>query len=237
MNEKWLAANPTLAQNAYNQIQAETAYYNQRLAGGKWNNMMSANPHNQPVFQKPAPTPGPAPAQTPENASTATPPYYSFSAASANRTVGAENATWTVIPGLGRSGKPMTLLPSTSNNLEKAELDYDFSTPTAAPAKVLVYCIPTHAIYPGLRLRYSAAIDAEPPQSVDIDTTEFSPAWSVNVLRAAAIGTTAHTLTAGRHTLKLCPLDPGVVFDKIVIDLGNLKPSQLGPPETARASN
>jgi hypothetical protein len=81
-------------------------------------------------------------------------------------------------------------------------------------------------------LRYSAAIDDQAPQIVDIDTLEFSHQWSTNVLRGAAIGTTASSVTPGWHILRIRPLDPGVVFDKIVIDLGGLKPSQLGPPET-----
>jgi hypothetical protein len=36
------------------------------------------------------------------------------------------------------------------------------------------------------------------------------------------------------ETLQICPLDPGLIFDKIVIDLGGLKPSHLGPPETPK---
>ncbi len=113
-------------------------------------------------------------------------------------------------------------------------MTYRFSVPGAVTASVLVYCIPTHAVYPGMSLRYSASIDGDPPKIVDIDTVEFSKPWSINVLRGAAIGTTQHAIaTPGSHTLTLHPLDPGVVFDKVVIDLGGLKPTQLGPPETA----
>jgi hypothetical protein len=83
-----------------------------------------------------------------------------------------------------------------------------------------------------MRLRYSVSVDQEMPKVVDIDTKEFSREWSTNVLRAAAIGVTDHIFAeVGKHTLKLHPLDPGIVFDKLVIDLGDLKPSQLGPPE------
>jgi len=37
---------------------------------------------------------------------------------------------------------------------------------------------------------------------------------------------------AGAHVLKLYMVDPGVVVDRLVLDLGGLRPSWLGPPET-----
>lgn len=36
----------------------------------------------------------------------------------------------------------------------------------------------------------------------------------------------------GKHTLRIWMMDPGAVLDGIVVDLGGLWPSYLGPPET-----
>jgi hypothetical protein len=230
LNTKVLSPDPAQAQAAYDQIQQETKYYNEQLAGGKWKDMMSAAPHKLPVFGPPV---AGVTAATPAAPAADGGGYLSIDAAHAATMTGGPGVTWTVIPGLGRSGHAITLLPTTAAVPGSASLQYAFTMPASRTASVIVYCLPTHALYPGIGLRYSASIDGEPARIVNIDTEEFSKPWGVNVLRGAAIGATRHTVASpGRHTLTLRPLDPGVVFDKILIDLGGLKPTQDGPPET-----
>ena len=222
MNQKYLGAD---AAAAHEKIQAETTYYNEKIAGGKWKGIMSANPRKRPVFQKPADTP---PVAAPSELSSN---YISIEAEHPTRATAGNGVAWKVIPGLGRSGDSILLQPTTLAVPASAVMEYDFSVAQNVAAKVRIDCIPTHAINPDLKLRYVVSIDNGPPNIVNIDTAEYSSGWAVNVLRAAAIGSTDFQLTAGKHTLKLRPLDPGVIFDKVVIDLGGLPPSQLGPPE------
>jgi hypothetical protein len=113
----------------------------------------------------------------------------------------------------------------------EAALEYDFTVEKTGDVKALVYCLPTQPISSGMKLRYSVSVDGGEAKVVDISTAEFSRPWSTNVLRAAAVGTTDQVLVRpGKHTLKVQPLDPGLVFDKILVDLGGLKPTHLGAP-------
>jgi hypothetical protein len=101
-------------------------------------------------------------------------------------------------------------------------------------AKVTTYNLPTRRINATRCLRYAIAIDDAQPQVVDFNVaTESDRRWAENVMRNASIDTTTHSIaTAGKHILKIWMVDPGVVMDKIVIDLGGAKESYFGPPET-----
>lgn len=216
MNQKWLSDSPDAAKSAHEQIQVETKQYNETIAGGKWRNMMSAAPRQRPVFLK-----------SDSKKSSAAPAGWagvadgdvSIEAELPTRQAAQDGTAWKVIAGLGLSGDSIALLPASASVADASKLEYDFTVEKEAPAaKVSVYCVPTHAIRTDLKVRYAVRIDGAPAAAVDLESKEFSPEWSENVLHAAAIGTTEHKLMPGKHTLTLAPLDPGMVFDKIVIN-------------------
>jgi len=57
--------------------------------------------------------------------------------------------------------------------------------------------------------------------------------WEDSVRNASRTVRSSHRISeSGYHTLKIWMVDPAVVLQKIVVDLGGLKPSYLGPPES-----
>lgn len=167
--------------------------------------------------------------------------YVSIEAEHFTRNTARDGARWQVIRGLGRSGDSVAVYPVTTASINRIDsivahaprLEYDMTTSSAGQVEVRTYCLPTRRIHEGRGLRFAIAIDDEQPQIVDLNEDNEGPRWSQNVLRNAAINTTKHRISAaGRHTLKVWMVDPGVVMDKIVVDAGGVKDSYLGPPET-----
>ena len=49
---------------------------------------------------------------------------------------------------------------------------------------------------------------------------------------AIIVGQKLDEVKAGKHTIRIRPADPAMVFQKVMIDMGGLKPSYLGAPPT-----
>jgi hypothetical protein len=150
-------------------------------------------------------------------------------------------ASWQVIPGLGRTGDSVAVFPTTVARFDPVDapvLEYEFYAFTTGKVNAVVNIVPTHPILAGRGLRYAIGFDEEPPQVVTVGADLQIPSrpWSLHVVNSSTVGASTHEIkTAGRHVLKIYAVDPGVVLDKIVLDLGGLRPSYLGPMET-RAS-
>src|SRR5579885_2624007 len=104
---------------------------------------------------------------------------------------------------------------------------------TAGEAKVTATTSPVLNFLPGRDVRYAVAFDDEAPQVVTLVPQTFKAqngnrVWEKMVGDNANSATSTHPLAApGYHTLKIWMIDPGVVLQKIVVDLGGVKPSYL----------
>ena len=153
------------------------------------------------------------------------------------RRIAAGKAGWTTLPGYGRTLSAVTPSPVEFEPFAPGKgpcLEYDVTTFTEAKAKLHTVTSASLAFTPGRPLRYAVAIDDEAPQVVASAPEYLSPAWERAVEDNARDLVTEHNLKPGRHTIRIWAIDPGVVIQRLILDLGGLRPSYLGPPESRR---
>jgi hypothetical protein len=144
------------------------------------------------------------------------------------------SAGWKVLPNFGRTTGGVTVFPVTAPTRvpggSTPRLEYDFFIRSAGQVQVELDCAPSLDFQSGAGLQIAAAIDDGAPRILKLDTWEqgnWSRAVAENVRRVTA---PLAVQSAGRHTLKVWMVTPGVVLEKILIDTGGLRPSYLGPP-------
>ena len=150
---------------------------------------------------------------------------------------------WIVVPNLGRTGSAVTVEPANAQRQSPGSgtpyLEYEFSIFDEKPLKVETYLSPTLNYQKNEGLKYAIAINDEEPQIVNINEGETTPDWEYPEWFNKTVGdhirkkqSVHKTYKPGKHKLRIWMIDPGVVFQKFVIDAGGLKPSYLGPPES-----
>ncbi len=149
-------------------------------------------------------------------------------------TTGTTGKDWQTIAGLGSMGAALRArldLPSTQANAGALPdpAVYDFVTSTDVGAVMRIIALPTHALSPDKSVRIAVQLDDMPLQIVDLATLGRSDVWRNNVLTNTAVATIPlKHLSSGRHQLKVYPLDPGVMLDRIEINLDRA-PAHYGP--------
>jgi hypothetical protein len=150
---------------------------------------------------------------------------------------------WEKIDNYGRTLSGMTILPATSASVEKPApgspcLEYKMYLFDTGSVKVTSVVGPSLNYVAGRGLRYAISFDDQPPEIATVTPENFNAQngnrpWETAVEANCWMVQSTHTLaTSGYHTLKFWMVDPGVVLEKLVVDLGGVKPSYLGPPES-----
>ncbi len=167
----------------------------------------------------------------------------SIEAVSYSRKIETPKISWTVIPNMGRTNSAITIEPANSEPQTPGEgtpcLEYEFSVFEGGDLTIDTYLSPTLNYKKQEGLKYAIAIDDESPQVINMHEGEFQPDWEYpawwnnSVTDHIKKKQSVHTdIGSGKHTLKVWMVDPGVVFQKFVIDAGGLRDSYLGPPES-----
>ncbi len=148
-----------------------------------------------------------------------------------------------VIPDYGRTLSGVRLPPTTASQSPGGGPAlvcpfYTFSSATSVG--ITVYFSPSENSNPSSPNRYSFAVDGGtlttvqpvPLGDAGNEPTGWSDAAVVNAyVKSSKIG----SLAAGKHELRFYLLEPTMVVTKLVIDVGGLQPSLLGPPESKQA--
>ncbi len=163
--------------------------------------------------------------------------YISIEAEHYSRAVAASPISWERIPGLGRTLSAMTVLPVTATPVvpggNSPRLEYDVFITDTGKIKVDAYFSPTLDFKTKEGLSYGISIDNETPQIIHLDIEKTNRTWEQSVGDNIRIMVSEHQVKKpGAHVLKFWMADPGVVLQKIVLDMGGVKQSYLGPPET-----
>ncbi|PGH05489.1 hypothetical protein AJ79_06796 [Helicocarpus griseus UAMH5409] len=155
-----------------------------------------------------------------------------------------EGAFYAIIPGYGRTLSGVTLLPVNAPSQsppDSPRLEYDMYIHSSdVQANVTVYLGTSLNADPERPMKYAITFDDETPQTVQYvpsyDLGELPEMWGTVVDNASWTNQTIHHLEGGgkSHTLKLWAIEPNVVFQKLVVDLGGVRESYLGPPESPR---
>ena len=158
-----------------------------------------------------------------------------------------------IIPGLSRTLSGVTLFPVTADSQSTSTvpaLEYklytfsDLSTGVVHPANLINITIATTTslnTIPARPLRYAIQFDSHPVQTVKYITDQPAGAtpvgWETAVSNSAWTSTTNFTYSGpGEHILKVWALEPGLVLNTAWVNLGGIRPSYLGPPESVRVA-
>jgi hypothetical protein len=107
---------------------------------------------------------------------------------------------------------------------------------TAGKASLNVGLAPNLPFIPGRDLRYAVSLDNEAPVIVTAVPKTHAVSdrqWDADVRNEATwVSSNLQIPSTGYHTLKFWVVDPGITIQRIVVDLGGLKQSNLGPLES-----
>jgi hypothetical protein len=150
---------------------------------------------------------------------------------------------WLRIEGYGHTVSAMRATapvdaPAATPGKDSPCLEYPMYLFSTGTAEVTATVAPTLNFLPRRALRMAVSFDAETPQVVTLVPPDYV-AQNANLDWEKCVGDNArhvrtmHALAKpGYHRLKVWMVDPGVVLEKLVVNLGGEKTSYLGPPES-----
>ena len=220
--------------------------YNKEIAGGKWDGMMTQKHISYTDWNdwfKADVCPELKEVSTPAQGPTfsAIHGYVSIEAEHTFSRTDASNAKWTVIPYMGRTLSGIALMPYTTDTGD-SKLIYRFKAEGQKTAKVHIITKSTLDFLDKGGLVYDVAIDEGTPVSVNFNSNlnekpeNIYSIYYPTVARRVVEKVVELPISGDGefHTLTLHPQDPGIVFEKIVIDFGGYQRQYLFGKESPK---
>jgi hypothetical protein len=216
-----------------------TLHYNRDIAGGKWAHQMDQVRIGYTAWNDPPRSIMPAVKyvyreEPKEKRFIESDGYISMEACNFARAQGAGAIRWEIIPNLGRTKSGVTTFPQNvyPKDNDSVYLEYDLQTVSSGEAEVQVWLSPTLNFNAGKGLRYALSIDGGKEEIVNFNGHYRGSLGKWQGERIIKTATKITTGEAGNHTLRIRVLEAGIVFQKIMLDFGGLKPGYLGAPES-----
>ena len=214
-----------------------TNYYHTVISNGKWNHLMHQVHIGYTSWNNPPKQIMPQVIRIPEKTTAytfiETDGYISIEAEHFTRSIAEGRTIWSIIPDFGKTLSGVTTLPVTQSP-EKMYLEYDIEIKKSCNVKVELLLAPTLNFNNNKGLSYAISFDDGKEQIINFNGHYKGDLgkWQANPIIESHSN---HLLDKkGKHTLRIRPLDPGIIIEKILIDVGGLKPSYLGAPETLK---
>jgi len=132
----------------------------------------------------------------------------------------AQGYQWEVIEGLSTSEKGVINLPFTLPSVVdvKTAPYIENTVELKDTAFTLeIRCMPTKKLYEGRDLRFGISINDGEPQVISIHQYDMTGTWNKNVLRGYTKNLVKYSSNSSTLKIRLYALDPGVIFDKVLI--------------------
>ena len=204
------------SQKAYQEVRSLTEYYNDTMAGGKWQRSMNMRPRDLPVFLAPL-----LPTLLTDNevdSWVAKAPKSELHALKADGTIAHNACDWQKA---SDGAQPVQMLGHSMNAValpKGGELTYTFTTEKDGDAVLRTALIPTQPNDKG-DLRFSVSVDGAKAEVFSLKEPFRSEQWKKNVLRGQTVREMKlDGLKAGNHTLVIKALDNHIVVDQWMVD-------------------
>lgn len=171
--------------------------------------------------------------------------YVSIPAIGFHRKFESDDIQMNILPGLSFEGSSLQLGNPTAplqkyRSPKVPRVEYDFYAFNAGIYDVYTYVLPTFPLHAdrdyklpehtNSDTKYSVRIDEGSISTPSTSAAEYSQTWYDSVLKNCRVNkSTLYVDKPGKHTLQIRCGDPGTIIQKIIIDMGGLKKSYMGP--------